>query len=362
MRGRLVTTSILFVTGGQVVAYVVGWLLSSQAAGWRWMVGLGALPACIQLAALVTMSESPRWLVKMDRVELARNVLSKVFKSADGVDHVTVERLLRAIEQEHLSESARKPSERIWLLSFLGSYDEVESLLSIGPNRRALAITCLLQGFQQLCGFNVIMYFGASLLWEVGFSSPTLTALSIAGTNFIFTLAAYVLIDRVGRRRILLYSVPFMILALLLCAEGFVQLTSDWPGRGTFMVLGSLILYVAAYALGLGVVPWQQSEMFPLGVRSMGSAIATSVNWSSNFIIGLTFLPMMKYLGPPATFVLYAVVCVGGWIGIWFIYPETMGLGLEEVSALLHEGWGVKESLKPRNGDDRLRNKITTTP
>jgi len=112
------------------------------------------------------------------------------------------------------------------------------------------------------------------------------------------------------------------------------------------IVLVSVMLYVGSYALGLGNVPWMQSELFPLNVRSLGSGISTSTNWGSNFIVGLTFLPMMEFLTPTWTFVVYACVCIAGWLLIWGIYPETMGLGLEETGALLADGWGVNKSLR----------------
>ena len=166
-------------------------------------------------------------------------------------------------------------------------------------------------------------------------------------------MAAILLIDIVGRRRILLYSVPIMILGLLLTAVAFhflpvaarktvVPQGSDshigvWP----VLILVSIIMYVSSYAIGLGNVPWQQSELFPLSVRAIGSGIATSTNWGTNFIVGLTFLPMMQILTPVWTFVTYAIVCVLGWFCIWKIYPETSGLGLEEVGDLLKDGWGV---------------------
>ena len=107
-----------------------------------------------------------------------------------------------------------------------------------------------------------------------------------------------------------------------------------------------MLVYVAAYAIGLGCVPWQQSELFPLRVRSLGSGIATATNWSSNFVIGVSFLPMIELLGPPVTFGLYAAICVFGWLAIWRIYPETAGLELEGVGELLANGWGVKESVE----------------
>jgi SP family myo-inositol transporter-like MFS transporter 13 len=210
------------------------------------------------------------------------------------------------------------------------------------------------------------MYFSATIFTILGFSSPTLTSLSVATTNFIMTCAALVLIDKVGRRRILLWSIPIMVLGLLLCAAGFIFITipsdlnSENPSStltahdkiplsqrtAPLLVLASVMLYVGAYALGLGNVPWMQSELFPLNVRSLGSGLSTSTNWGANFVVGLTFLPMMEFLTPAWTFVIYAGVCVAGWICLWRIYPETNGLSLEQTGALLADGWGVKESLR----------------
>lgn len=198
------------------------------------------------------------------------------------------------------------------------------------------------------------MYFSATIFTLVGFKSPTLTSLTVAVTNFIFTLVALSLIDRVGRRRILLYSLPFMMLGLLLSAFGFSFITlgetseakaeeegNSGAGSAASMILVSIMIYVAAFAIGLGNVPWMQSELFPLSVRSLGSGVATATNWGSNFVIGLTFLPLMDALSPSWTFVLYAGICAVGYVLIWRIYPETAGLSLEEATALLENGWGV---------------------
>jgi SP family myo-inositol transporter-like MFS transporter 13 len=212
---------------------------------------------------------------------------------------------------------------------------------------------------------NSLMYFSATIFTILGFSSPTLTSLSVALTNFVMTCVALQLIDRVGRRRILLWSIPFMAFGLLACSVGFYSITlpadlnADNPSStptafasvplseryAELLVLISIILYVGAYALGLGNVPWMQSELFPLNVRSLGSGISTSTNWGANFVVGLTFLPMMEFLTPGVTFLIYSGVCVIGCFCIWWIYPETKGLSLEETGALLAEGWGVRRSL-----------------
>ena len=197
------------------------------------------------------------------------------------------------------------------------------------------------------------MYFSATIFTLVGFKAPTLTSLVVAVTNFVFTLAALLLIDRIGRRRALLYSIPFMIASLLLSAYGFsyINLPSDsgtappqdsqpaatpTQNAATAILVG-IMTYVAAYAMGLGNVPWMQSELFPLSVRALGSGIATATNWGANFVIGLTFLPLMDALTPPWTFTLYAAICVAGYVAIWRLYPEMSGLSLEEAASLLED-------------------------
>ncbi|KAL3425814.1 myo-inositol transporter 1 [Phlyctema vagabunda] len=379
-RGRLVTLNVLFITLGQVVAYIVGWAFvewGNEVTGWRWIVGLGAVPAAIQGLIILAMPESPRWLVQNSRNEEARSVLNKVFGKGSDIQKM-VDGVLRGIEVEVREEDEAKrgrmrgtPSKKggsTWLAIARDNWSE---LFRIGGNRRALAIACLLQGLQQLCGFNSLMYFSATIFTLLGFASPTLASLSVALTNFFMTCVALGLIDRVGKRRMLLWSVPVMAVGLLLCSAGFhfITLPSDFNSvnssstpsahesiplserTAAMLVLASIMVYVGSYALGLGNVPWMQSELFPLNVRSIGSGIATATNWGSNFVIGLTFLPMMEFLTPTWTFIIYAGMCLAGWFAILRIYPETKGLSLEETGALLANGWGVKESLQRARQD-----------
>ncbi|KAH6858221.1 general substrate transporter [Alternaria alternata] len=362
-RGRLVVVSSLFITGGQVVAYIVGWLFSEKLHGWRWMVGLGALPAAIQFVMLFLLPETPRYLVKAGQIQQARKVLGRVYKTDENgtkLVNAVLRRVEKEIEEEEDAAGLRGTHDMAksgWRAKMDRIQDNFSQLVAIGGNRRALIIACMLQAFQQLCGFNSLMYFSATIFRLVGFESPTLTSLSIAITNFLFTLVAFHYIDRIGRRRILLWSIPIMIIGLALCAIAFlfINLPTEeasataiagnnkiWP----LIILFSMITYVAGYAIGMGNVPWQQSELFPLSVRSLGSAMSTATNWGSNTFIGITFLPMMNVFTPVGTFALYAGVCMIAEIVIWRIYPETAGLGLEDVGGLLKDGFGVGNSVR----------------
>jgi SP family myo-inositol transporter-like MFS transporter 13 len=365
-RGRLVTTMCLLITGGQVVAYVVGWLFSEISGGWRWIVGLGAAPAFLQFAVLITLPETPRWLMQAGFEPQAIKVLGRIYQGCPNRDQI-VAQVVRNIRGEIVQEALEMDQSKApgtnaqWLHD---ASQRAHNLFHDGGNRRALIIAMMLQGLQQLCGFNSLMYFSGIIFQALSFSSPTLTSLTVAVTNFLFTLLAFWLIDKVGRRRILLFSIPIMILALCLCAIAFSSLDlpfdthprPDHDGNNSqgglypLLILFCLTVYTASYALGLGNVPWQQSELFPLDVRSLGSGLATATNWGSNFLVGLTFLPMMEWLSPTWTFIVYATVCALGWVAVQAIYPEMSGLGLEEVKGLLVDGWGVKESLRRREG------------
>lgn len=158
-RGRLVTMNVLFVTGGQVVAYLVGWAFAEfggKGSGWRWVVGLGAAPAALQCGLVLLMPETPRWLVKAGRIDEARGVVRKVagVKTAREAS-VTADLVLRDIEaevreEEEAQQARRRSSKRGNENPLLDGWDE---LLSVRRNRRALTIACMLQGLQQFCGF-----------------------------------------------------------------------------------------------------------------------------------------------------------------------------------------------------------------
>lgn len=361
-RGRLVTVLSLLITGGQVVAYIVGWLFSEMPGGWRWIVGLGAAPAFLQFAILIFLPETPRWLVQAGSEDKAAKVLTRIYHGCPDREQ-GVSRVLRGIrreieqEAEEMGQSEVPDANMYW---FHDASQRAHDLFNIGGNRRALTIAMMLQGLQQLCGFNSLMYFSGIIFTALSFSSPTLTSLTVAVTNFVFTLFAFGLIDKIGRRRILLYSIPVMILALVACAVVFSSMDISFEpesaqkanpnanSNSPLLVLFCLAVFVASYAFGLGNVPWQQAELFPLNVRSLGSSLATATNWASNFVVGLTFLPMMRWISPTWTFVIYAGVCAVGWVAVHAIYPEMSGMGLEDVKGLLADGWGVEESLRRR--------------
>lgn len=331
-RGRLVVISVLCITCGQLGAYAAGLLLGER---WRWILGLGAVPAGIQALLMVMMPETPRWQLQRGRRKAAAETLARVYGTPD------ITSVLSEIEAGVRTGPA--PTLRSTL----------ESLLRVPGNRRALTLACFLQFLQQACGFNALMYFSATIFAGIGFRSPTAVAMVVAGTNAAGAAFAFHLIDRVGRRRMLLVSLAGMSAGLSLCALGFLALpdltTSGLPahpdGLPTLpaaVIVASIIAFVAFYAAGLGAVPWLcQSEFFAMSVRGVGTGAATATNWGWNLVVAATFLGVVEHLGASVAFAAYAAVCAVGWAICWRIYPETGGLPMEEVERVLRDGWGV---------------------
>lgn len=346
-RGRLVVVNVLAITGGQLVAYGVSAALHQSPIGWRLMVGLGIIPAVLQLVVFIFMPETPRYLVRMGRIEEARRVLQRTYSKEGDEEEVDVK--LAEIVKYNTDSQSRQGLVKQWI----SSYVEVHTVPS---NLRAVIITCGLQAIQQLSGFNALMYFSATIFESVGFDNPTTVSLIVAGTNFVFTIVALLTIDWVGRRRILLWTVWGMVGGLLLSGLAFAHLdiSLDDHTKATqlahnpwnVVVLVAMLVYVASYATGIGNVPWQQSELFPMRVRGAGTSLATSVNWAGSLLISSCFLSLMQSISPTGTFVLFAAICLAGELFVYKVYPETAGLALEEVQDLLKGGFNIEESLK----------------
>ncbi|EEB09308.1 myo-inositol transporter Itr1 [Schizosaccharomyces japonicus yFS275] len=350
-RSRLVIVYVLMITLGQVIAYAIDAAFEYHKAGWRWMVGLAIVPAVIQIFVMLWLPESPRFLVKREHKERARKIISKIYPEAHPYE---VENKIRLIQ-----EGVRDPFTGTRFQRFVKSAKE---LFLRASNLRSLFIACALQGMQQLSGFNSLMYFSSTIFEIVGFHNPIATGLIIAGTNFIFTIIAFVVVDRLGRRLLLLITMWGMIIGLVVCAIAFHYLPQDSAGNYTagssnvwaIIILISMIVYVASYASGLGNLPWQQSELFPMSVRALGSGLATSTNWAGNLAIGATFLTLMNAITPTGTFALYSGICLLGWIIFVFCYPELTDYTIEEIAQLLSSGFNIRKSMAHHREIKRL--------
>jgi MFS transporter, SP family, solute carrier family 2 (myo-inositol transporter), member 13 len=347
-RGRLVVLNCLGITGGQLVAYGIGAGLTHVNNGWRILVGLSMIPPAIQFISFCFLPDTPRFLIMHGKLDEAEKVLIKTHPGV-SVEHIRMKIIdLQEEEVEEGFATCRNPLKKWWLT--------VVELHKVPSNFRALFLGCALQAIQQFTGFNSLMYFSSTIFKAIGFNNSTAVSLIVAGTNFVFTVVAFFIIDKVGRRKMLLISLPFMIAFLVMNAIGFHFINikfndNDAIVNGNIHPWGDVIIvmmigFVASYAVGIGNVPWQQSEMFPQKVRGVGISYATASNWAGSLIISSTFLTMLKNITPTGTFSLFAGFGLLSFILIVFCYPELSNLELEEVQDILTGGFHIKKSVK----------------
>ncbi|TFY62941.1 hypothetical protein EVJ58_g3541 [Rhodofomes roseus] len=347
LRGRMVAVNVVAITGGQVIAYGIDAAFQNMDGGWRWMVGLGTVPAGLQLMFLFFLPESPRIMIRRGRLDGAHRTLSSIYSLATPEQ---VELKMKVLEAAVKQSVEIANSTTFW--------QRLRSIVLVPVHRRALIIACGLQAFQQLCGFNTLMYYSATLFQEIGFSDSIAVSLIVSGTNFIFTLFALKYIDIIGRRKIMIYSAPGMIIGLVVAAISFHYMTkktggqlvtgTDYPKSWSSLILACMIFYVASYATGLGNVPWQQGELFSLEVRGIGTSLATTMNWGANLLINSTYLSLMAAITPAGAFGFYAGLCLLGWLFCLFCFPETAGLSLEEAQMIFQHGFGIRASQRLR--------------
>ncbi|KAH8205732.1 hypothetical protein TruAng_000008 [Truncatella angustata] len=199
----------------------------------------------------------------------------------------------------------------------------VKNIFTLPANRRAMIAACGLMFFQQMCGFNTMMYCSSTLFAIVSFKNPVAVGTIIAAINWLFTVVSIIFINKIGRRRILIWTMWGM------------------PHTGIHRS-GFVDLFVAFYAVGLGWVPWQANEFLPMEVRALGTTGINNFNWGPNIIVSSTFLSMMKGITPAGTFGFYACTSFLGWIYVVFCFPEAANMTLEEVRAVFQHGFGVR--------------------
>lgn len=359
-RGRLVVLNVLAITLGQLIAYGIGAGLAHTHNGWRILVGLSLIPSGIQMILFIFMPETPRYLVLRDRLDEARKVISKVYQGAtekqlnEKITEIKADTLVPPVVAG--PNATRSEKAKAAFQSFCYNFKE---LFRYPANRRALSIVVALQLFQQFSGWNALMYYSGTMFKSVGFDDPTSVSIIIAATNFVFTIVAFLIIDKVGRRVLLVGTMWGMSLGLVICAVAFHYLPFDSSDSAEIknvlsgpeqkwgiVVIVFVFVFAASYATGIGNVPWQQSEMLPMNVRGIGTSFATAANWAGSLVVSATFLTMLNNITPTGTFAFYAGICALGEVLAIFFYPETAGLNLEEVHTLLEGGYRVKESVR----------------
>ncbi|CCD22865.1 myo-inositol transporter ITR1 NDAI_0A07110 [Naumovozyma dairenensis CBS 421] len=344
IRGRLTVINSLWLTGGQLIAYGCGAGLNKVHNGWRILVGLSLIPTVIQFTFFCFLPDTPRYYVMKGNLEMAKKVLRRSY--VDTSDEI-IEKKVEELAMLNQSIPGKNAGVRVW--------NTVKELHTNPANFRALIIACGLQAIQQFTGWNSLMYFSGTIFETVGFSNSSAVSIIVSGTNFIFTLIAFFAIDKIGRRYILLIGLPGMTVALAICAIAFHFIGIKFVGNEAvvshsgftswgIVIIVFIIVFAAFYALGIGTVPWQQSELFPQNVRGIGTSYATATNWAGSLVIASTFLTMLQNITPTGTFAFFAGVSFLSTVFCYFCYPELSGLELEEVQSILKDGFNIKAS------------------
>lgn len=344
-RGRMIAFNNMSVTFGQFLASGIGAGFAqvgnpetSQA--WRATVGIGAAPAILLAGLLFLCPESPRQLIAHGQTEEAEAVFMRIYPTSTHTQRLAK---IQAVEMS-IHEATNTMVENSLWKTFL-------MIVKTPATGRAVFTACAIMALSQLSGFNTLMYYSATLFKIVGFNNATVVAITVSATNFVFSLVNLVLVDKFGRRNILLTTVFGMVSCLVIAAVSFsyipidlktLEVQSDeigWPG---ILLIVTIICFVAFYSSGVATIAWIGTELIPMEVRAVGTMLNTVTCWSTNIIIASTFLSMMKGITPSGAFGFYCGVVFVGWVFIVFCFPEAKGMPLEAVREVFSKGFGVR--------------------
>jgi MFS transporter, SP family, arabinose:H+ symporter len=310
-RGRLVGVFQFNVVAGILLAYLSNYLVGLQHfnvdAEWRWKLGIAAIPAALFLALLFTIPRSPRWLAKKQRLDEARDVLRL---TGEKNYEEELREIVASIDAEH------------------GRADEP---LFSSKYRLPIFLAVTIGFFNQLSGINAILYYLNDIFAFAGFSkvSGDLQAVGVGFTNLIFTMIAMSVIDKVGRKKLLLIGA----VGTALCLGGVAAIFSMNSHKD--LLLWLLIGFIASFAFSQGSVIWVYlSEVFPNRVRAKGQSLGSLSHWLMNAAISFAF-PTLAAWSKSIPFMFFSAMMVLQFFVVLFIYPETKGVTLEEMQKKL---------------------------
>jgi len=311
-RGRLVGVFQFNVVAGILLAYLSNYLVGTAHFGadveWRWKLGIAAAPAALFLLLLFTIPRSPRWLAKKQRLDEARAVLRLTGEENYEQD---LREIVASIDAEH------------------GRADEP---LFSGKYRLPIFLAVTIGFFNQLSGINAILYYLNDIFAFAGFSkvSSDLQAVAVGLTNLVFTVIAMAVIDKVGRKKLLLIGA----VGTAACLAGVAAIFST--NRHQDWLVWLLIGFIASFAFSQGSVIWVYlSEVFPNRVRAKGQSLGSLSHWLMNAAISFAF-PTLAAWSKSIPFMFFAAMMVLQFLVVLFVYPETKGLTLEEMQKRLH--------------------------
>jgi SP family galactose:H+ symporter-like MFS transporter len=321
IRGRVLSLNQLLIVVGLLVSYIVD-LVFASSEDWRAMFWVGVIPSVALLLASLRVPESFLWQFhhgKVDRARLAMTSLGGAEAAEQALD--VMKREAEARQRAKTQREAGRRGMRV---------------LTAPRLRAAVAVSVTLAVLQQFVGINTIMYYAPTIMENTGLSASNsiLYSVFIGVINLATTIVSIRLVDRVGRRPLLLVSLGGMLVTLALLGLSFL---ADWPSQISLLFI---LLYIVSFAIGMGPIFWVLvGEIFPTEDRAQGTSLASTFNWTANFAVSLAFLPLIAAIGQGETFWLFAVVCV---FALWFTdryVPETKNREFLAVDEELQERW-----------------------
>lgn len=306
-RGRLVSLYQFNIVLGILVAFFSNYLLSGIGDNdWRWMLGVQAIPAIIYTLFVITIPESPRWLISQSRVEEAKKVMKIISPDQDS------ELLATQMEEDY----ADAPKENIFMKKY----------------RFPLTLAFLVAFFNQMSGINAFLYYAPRIFGEAGLGEKTalLSSIGIGVVNMVFTLVGVNLIDKVGRKKLMFIGSIGYIISLGLVSMAFYF---HWTGLAIPIFL---FLFIASHAIGQGTIIWVFiSEIFPNHLRASGQSFGSSTHWVLAAIIPSLIPTLFSTIGPGTVFLVFTIAMVFQLLFVIFMMPETKGTTLEKLSKSL---------------------------
>ncbi len=324
VRGRLVGLVQFNIVLGILLAYlsntIVRAVVNDETTDWRWMFGVMAIPAAIFLIMLFSVPETPRWLMANGQEQAGRDVIAKLTVSKEEADFqiMEIDSSLAAAENAPKVPFFTKSHAKVIMLAFM------------------------IAMFNQMSGINAILYYAPVVMVKAGASTDAAFQMSIAVgfMNLVATMAALTVIDRIGRKKLMIIgSIGYIVSLGFMSALMFYYeqaLGGAFDSQSSFLVLGGLLVFIAAHAFGQGAVIWVFiSEIFPNRIRGRGQSFGSLTHWVFAWLTSTFFPPVINGLGGGVAFAIFAVFMVGQLFWVLKVMPETKGVPLEEMEAKL---------------------------
>ena len=326
-RGGIGTMFQLMIMTGILLAYISNYALSGFDLGWRWMLGLAAVPSILMFFGGIALPESPRYLVRKGQEDEALAVLTKLQDNSEAAKDELADIKLQASMAN-------------------GGFKELFGFMA----RPVLVMAMGLAIFQQVMGCNTVLYYAPTIFTDVGFgvSAALIAHIGIGVFNVIVTWVAMKMMDKVDRKKMLIWGAWGMGISLFIMS--FSMHFSGHSHAAAYICAIALTIYIAFFSATWGPVMWVMiGESFPLNIRGLGNSFGAVVNWGANAIVSLTFPPLLNYFGTGSLFIGYAVLCIAA---IWFVKRftiETRNQTLEQIEADLRsrahaKGWREDEA------------------